>query len=142
MNQHEAKKNTRKKGFTLVEAVICIVVITIISIAALAAALSTADIVRRADDRNKANDQVELIMSCYRTSNFPKALELCGIPGYTEGNFSVYYDEEFHVIGISQPVDNDYYCRIDVTIGQYSVGVVAVHRESGEEFYKTEEWLG
>lgn len=142
MCELKTKRDNTRRGFTLVEAVICIVVIVAISIAAISAALATADIVRRSDDRNKANDQAEMIMACYRTEDFPAALALCGIEGYTGGNFTVYYDADFNVIGIQQPNDNNYYCRIDVTVGQNSIGVVAVHRESGEEFYKTEEWLG
>lgn len=141
MCEMKTKRINTRRGFTLVEAVICIVVIVLISIAAITAAMATGDIVRRSDDRNKANDQAEMIMACYRTEDFPAALALCGIEGYTGGNFTVYYDEDFNVIGIEQPNDNNYYCRIDVTVGQNSVGVVAVHRD-GEEFYKTEEWLG
>lgn len=142
MSKQNLNRKDGRRGFTLVEAVVCIVVIIIISIAAITASLATSDIVRRSDDRNKANDQAELIMACYRTENFSAALAHCGITGYTGGNFTVYYDEDFNILGITQPDDNNYYCRIDVTIGDNSVGVAAIHRQSGEEFYKTEEWLG
>lgn len=136
-----ATKHNSRRGFTLVEAVVCIVIISIISIAALAASLATSDIVRRADDRNKAVDQAELIMACYRTNNFSEALAHCGISGYSGGNFTVYYNENFECLGIDLS-DDAYYCRIEVTVGENSVGLLAIHRESGEELYKTQEWLG
>lgn len=142
MQEMKTKRNNRRKGFTLVEAVICIVIITLISIAALSASFATSDIVRRADDRNKATDQVELIMACFRTDNFAKALEFCGIEDYIGGNFTAYYDEDFNCIGTTPPDNGEYYCRIEVTLGDNSVGLVAIHHESGEEFYKTQEWLG
>ena len=142
MNKERTKKAHSRRGFTLVESIICIVIITAISLAALTAALATSDIIHRADDRNKATNQVEMIMACYRTDNFADALALCGIEGYEYGDFTVYYDEDFQVIGLHQPVDNDYYCRIEVTVGYNSVGLKAINRASGEVYYKTEEWLG
>lgn len=142
MNVKNTKKCKGKRGFTLVESIICITIITFITAAALAATLATSDIIHRADDRNKATDQVEVIMACYRTDNFAGALALCGIQGYTGGNFTVYYNEDFQVLGITQPANNDYYCRIEVTVGDHSIGVQALNRASGEVYYKTEEWLG
>ena len=136
-----------KRGFTLVESIICIVIITAISLAALTAALATSDIIHRADDRNKATDQVEMIMACYRTDNFYEALVLCDIISAEEinaidGDFVVYYNEDFEAIDVRQPVDNNFYCRIEVTVGLNSIGLKAINRASGEVYYKTEEWLG
>ena len=138
-------RNKTKRGFTLVESIICIVIITAISMAALTAVMATSNIIKRADDRNKATDRAEAIMACYRTDNFSAALALCGIEGYqngTFGSFTVYYDKDFRVIGLTQPTNNDYYCRIEVTVGKYSIGLKAINRESGELYYKTEECLG
>ena len=142
MNQQTAKLNTHKKGFTLVEVLICVVIIVFISIAALSATLATADIVQRADDRNRAISQVEMIMACKRTDDFPAAMKLCGIDGVTAGNFIVYYDADYKPLGLKAPAGNDYHVRIEVTVGDNSVGLVAIHRESGNTLYKTEEWLG
>lgn len=143
MGRKKTNQARSKRGFTLVECIICIVIISAISLAALAAVMATTDIIQRADDRNKATDRVEAIMACYRTDNFPQALALCGIEGYDgNGNFTVYYDKDFQVIGLTQPTDNNYHCRIEVTVGQNSIGVKAIGRASGEVYYKTEEWLG
>ncbi len=142
MSKEKTKKAHSRRGFTLVESIICIVIITAISMAALTAVMATTDIIRRADDRNKATDRVEAIMACYRTDNFSGALALCGIEGYVGGNFTVYYDENFQVLGLAQPANNDYHCRIEVTVGEHSIGLKAISRASGEIYYKTEEWLG
>lgn len=134
-----------KRGFTLVESIICVVIITAISMAALTAVMATSNIIQRADDRNKATDRAEAIMACYRTDNFSAALALCGIeglPSNLSGDFTVYYDENFNVIGTKQPANNDYHCRIEVTVGKYSIGLKAISRASGEVYYKSEEWLG
>jgi len=142
MNSYNTKKANGRRGFTLVEAIVSILIVTAISLAALTATLTSSDIIRRADDRNRATDQVEMIMACYRTDNFSGALALCGIENYTGGNFTVYYSEDFQVLGLIQPTNNDYYCRVEVTVGQNSIGVTAINRASGEVYYKTEEWLG
>ena len=144
MNSKNTIKAKGRRGFTLVEAIVSILIITAISMAALTATLTSSDIIRRADDRNRATDQAEMIMACYRTDNFADALALCGIEGYekNKGNFTVYYSEDFQVLGLTQPQNNDYYCRIEVTVGQNSVGITAINRASGEVYYKTEEWLG
>lgn len=140
MNRKKANRAHGRRGFTLVESIICIVIITAISMAALTAVMATTNVIKRADDRNKAIDRVEAITACYRTDNFPGALALCGIEGYLGGNFTVYYDEDFQVLGLTQPAD--YHCRIEVTVGANSIGLKAIGRESGEIYYKTEEWLG
>ena len=135
------KKCRARRGFTLLEAVVSIVVVTIISAAALTAILSTVDITRRSDERNTAAVQSSVIMDCYKTDNFAKALALCGINGYSTGSFTVYYDDDFAVIGIQKPANNAYCYAIEVTVGTRSIGVKAVLRESGEVLYKTQEWL-
>ena len=144
MNKNNTKKANGRRGFTLVEAIVSVVIITAISLAALTATLTSSDIIRRADDRNRATDQAEMIMACYRTENFAGALALCGIEGCSNyfTNFTVYYDEDFQVLGLTQPANNDYYCRVEVIKGKNSVGITAINRESGEIYYKTEEWLG
>lgn len=143
MNMTKTKKANHRKGFTLVESIICIVIIVAVSMAALTAVLATSDIIQRADSRHKAVDQVEMIMACYRTDNFKAALALCGIEvGDVSRGFTVYYSGDFQVIGTQQPVDNNYFCRIEVTVGAYSIGLRAINRASGEVYYKTEEWLG
>ncbi len=134
-------KRRRRRGFTLVEAVVSIAVVTIISAAALTAILATVDITRRSNERNTAAVQSSMIMDCYKTDNFAKALAFCGISGYSEGNFTVYYDDDFEVIGIDKPANNAYCYAISVTVGERSIGVRAILRESGEVLYKTQEWL-
>ncbi len=142
MTNNKPNKKRSRRGFTLVESVVCIVIIIIVSIAAISASMATSDVVRRGDDRSKAIDQVEMIMSCYRTENFKGALELCGIRGYDKGNFTVYYNEDFEILGVTPPANDGYYCRIEVTVGDHSVGLKAFLQETDELLYKTEEWLG
>ena len=142
MDKKYTKKSNCRRGFTLVESIICIVIITAISMAALTAVVSTTNIIKRADDRNKAIDRAEAITACYRTDNFFGALALCGLENCdgTSNHFTVYYDESFQVLPSGN--DNTYYCRIEVTVGQNSIGVTAINRASGEIYYKTEVWLG
>ena len=141
-NGTQAARNRRsRRGFTLTEAVVSIVIITIISAAALTASLATMDITRRSNDRNDAAVQSKMIMDCYKTDDFAQALALCGIAGYTSGDFTVYYDDNFAVLGLQKPANDAYCYSIAVTVGTRSIGVKAFLRESGELLYKTQEWL-
>ncbi len=140
-NTQKAQSRRSRRGFTLVEAVVSIAIVTIISAAALTASFATVDITRRSNDRHDAAVQSAMIMDCYKTDNFAGALALCGITGYTSGNFTVYYDKEFAVLGLNKPAGDNYYCSIAVTVGTRSIGVKAIARESGELLYKTQEWL-
>ena len=65
-----AQNRRSRRGFTLTEAVVSIVIITIISAAALTASLATMDITRRSNDRNDAAVQSKMIMDCYKTKDY------------------------------------------------------------------------